>query len=342
MNSKIFVLSISILLPMIAACTPDQINSAIQSCRGNPECYEIIDSAIEEELADRGIVGGKMTNIELNNVYSFLEEFLLTEAGPMTAGKVAMLNDFGYPPTDGDLYFVQRMLYHEDSSGIPNDLFDFKNLNTENKQKVIHLGNKYLIYKVGSQQYRYEVYRSRSYILNIDLELSAFYWQDKKFVTPALMIEQMLNNYYPDYFARLTSTEEFYITNALNTTSYSDSGDFEYFTNGALGFYSKLNHNYYSIFATSSFFPNDRYEYRAILSKRSGLNSVSFYECYLGDSFDGSINEFLDMVISGEGIEIAEWNEETNNEDVLHEFKSHVANIENYSFKLKINSATSN
>ena len=53
----------------ITGCTNEQLQEAIEQCKGDEECYLIIDDAITEELSARGISGGVMTNVELEQVY---------------------------------------------------------------------------------------------------------------------------------------------------------------------------------------------------------------------------------------------------------------------------------
>jgi hypothetical protein len=241
------------------------------------------------------------------------------------------------------LYFVQRMLYHDDPNGLPNNIFDFRTFNVENKQKVLRFGDKYLLYKVGNQQFRYEVYRSRSYILNIDLELSAFYWENVKFVPPAIMLDQILNGYYPNHNVTLQSTEDYYIVNSLQHAIYGDY-DLDYFTSGSLGFYSKTTTKYYALFVSGSFGPiNDKnYDFGIHLSQRSGIQSIASFNFILNETFQGTIEQFLEHVIDEDGITFYEYHLQENSPTLLSDFNTHIQGVFDYEFDLFINEVSIN
>lgn len=57
------------LVSLLSACSNEQIQEAIDQCKDDPECVEIIDDVIDEELESRGITGGKMTGEEMLNIY---------------------------------------------------------------------------------------------------------------------------------------------------------------------------------------------------------------------------------------------------------------------------------
>jgi hypothetical protein len=76
MNKSQAVSLALLTVTLLVGCTPEQIDSAIRACQEDPACYVIIDDAIEDELSSRGITGGTMTNLELESVYEFFDEFL--------------------------------------------------------------------------------------------------------------------------------------------------------------------------------------------------------------------------------------------------------------------------
>jgi hypothetical protein len=202
---KIHALFISLVLaPLIASCTPDQINSAIEACKGDPACYEIIDTAIEEELASRGITGGKMTNVELNEATYFLETYLIgIEPHNINNYKLSQIirKNFllGSPPENqiilSSIDALVNDFYGSASYRIlPNlQIFNLANLNTEDKQ-LFYSGTsfnrtKHMIYKTGEDVYSYEVYGDEAYIFSLQLELDSLFFRDKRYISPHAMYE---------------------------------------------------------------------------------------------------------------------------------------------------------
>ena len=209
MNIKLLPLII-LLTPIIAACTPGQINEAIEACKGDPACFEIVDSAIEEELAARGITGGKMTNVEMNDVKNFLEGFTLG------LGE----NQFNYDKSNSiyqkNYYTGNLEEYTVLLNSMENLMDDFydrnntqlvPNLNVFNLDLVnpdfLQLFNtgtgfnrvKHLMYKVGNDVFNYEIYGEQDYIFNIHLELESIFFRDKRYISPVAIYDYFNENY---------------------------------------------------------------------------------------------------------------------------------------------------
>jgi hypothetical protein len=331
--NKRFAGSLALMtITLLASCTPEQIDSAIRACQEDPACYVIIDDAIDDELSSRGITGGTMTNLELESVYEFFDEFLLTESGLVTPGLIALLADYGYP--DNDLYYVQRMLYHEDSSGIPNDLFAFESFNPDFKQRVIFQGDKYLIYKVGNQQFRFEAYRSRSYILTIDLELEAFYWNDVKFITPALMLNRLESNYY-NSSNTLIIEEDYMIVDAFMEETFTEY-NLGQFSSGSLGVYDRSTHEYFAIYPGFSIY-SDYFDGYLSLIQREGLGSVRTYEYTITETYDGPLESFISYLNTSSTVSVRTNEGTVMDPTLLTDMEALFSRIPNYTFTYYVN-----
>ena len=338
---------IALIFPILIACSPEQINSAINACRSDASCYVIIDDAIQAELEGRGITGGSMTNVELENVYQLLEAFYVSEAGPTTPGLVALINQFGYEGYQMS-YYVQRMLYHIDSTGIPNDIFNFRSINQDTKQRVIHQGDKYLIYKIGYQQFRFEVYQSRAYILTIDLDLQSFYWNDVKFESPLLLLERMLSGYYTQSSSKIESYPNMYFLDALKHAAKPDYGLGVYSENN-VSFYHKNSKKNYSLFLGASITPSYQtggYEAKLFgyinaygyVDQTQGIAALSNgFSFVLNETFTGTFGSFFQQLILGQGIEILPEFEIENNAEILTEVLSSIEDIVDLPFVLFVN-----
>lgn len=179
MKSDLLLLSLSIILPVVTACTPDQINSAIEACQGDPECYEIIDDAIEEELESRGISGGKMTNVELNTVYGILDAY----TSPLNSILLSMANAV-LSETENSALNNQLAPYREDLQKLTQsnylilehlDYLKLRDINVDNLQLFIQNQTKYIIYKFSSSQFIYEILADQLITIKIDTDLEAVF-----------------------------------------------------------------------------------------------------------------------------------------------------------------------
>jgi hypothetical protein len=185
MNLKLSVFIVAVLLPFVAACSPDQINSVIEACKGDPVCYEIIDDAIEQELASRGIVGGQMTNNEMNAVYEFLKTYEKT-APPMinkthlaSAFFAHYQKDVNYLINGLEQSWLDIYLYLRDyTPDVWWDTFiDLQSINTDFKQLFYtdYLGAKIVIYKTSNNNFKYEIWTNSIDTFTIDLNVNRLY-----------------------------------------------------------------------------------------------------------------------------------------------------------------------
>jgi hypothetical protein len=210
MSYKFLAIISALSLPVISSCTPAQINSAIEACKGEPACYEIIDDAIKDELEARGITGGKMTNIEYNQVKIFLQTFIV---GP---GQ----HQFSYYKwteiTNKSYYLDGGISNHNLVSNVGSvanefngltehrvipsaDFLDLDLVNPDTKQ-LFYTGTnfdraKHLIFKIGANRFSYEIYASQSYVFSIDLDLSSLFLNEKRYISPQSIYEYFNENY---------------------------------------------------------------------------------------------------------------------------------------------------
>ena len=209
MNLKLLPLLSILLTPIIAACTPEQINEAIEACKGDPACFEIVDEAIEEELAARGITGGRMTNIEMEKVSTFLQSFTLGNnenqfnfyKSNVIQRKSFALNYEGPVQSFIDnLNNLENDFYINDSKVIPSlDIFNLPLINPENKQ-FFYQGSgltqvKYVLYKTGADVFVYEVYGDEEYIFSLHLGLESMFFRDNRYISPISMFKFYESNY---------------------------------------------------------------------------------------------------------------------------------------------------
>lgn len=273
----------------------NQNNLINDACYGQETCYIVNDPAIVNELQTRNISGGLMTNVELQMVTNYLTQYLLTEDGEVTLGFVAMLNHLGYEP-DPYLYFVQRMLYHNDPSGLPNRIFDMSRINALSVQYLNENGDKYILYKLGPDRFKYEIYLTRSYELTIDLSMPAFYWENVKFTTPRTMFQRFLDGTYQEQTITITEFEDFYFIDNRSVQTITGSNLNARHSHGSFGFYDKETHQYFTNYIWMSHNAID-FDFAFNIQEVAGLHALwdirfSFNEFFMGtfESFPAFIN----------------------------------------------------
>jgi len=281
------------------------------ACYGEEFCYVIDDPSIVSELQTRNINGGLMTNVEIELVYEHLEQFLLDEETDINQGMVAMLNLLGYP--EPEMYYPQRMLYHDDGGGIPNTIFDLRALNEENLQYFIHQGDKYIVYKIGPGRFSYEVYANRSYNLTIDLSMNAFYWNDVKFIPPLLVLERFKNNTVRNQTSTVVDLEDMIFIEDLSIYKTEDT----YFTGehtlGNIGFYHKATRQFYSIYMLTSY-GFSGVDFGMIFQNPVGIQSGREFRFSFINYYDGTYEGFPAFVSQPENITLSDLGQATLND----------------------------
>lgn len=76
---RVLVITTLLFVLILAACTPQEISDAIEDCQNDPDCNDVVDSAISDELESRGITGGLMTEQEIIDVQEVLSSYIYEE-----------------------------------------------------------------------------------------------------------------------------------------------------------------------------------------------------------------------------------------------------------------------
>jgi transcriptional regulator with XRE-family HTH domain len=275
----------------------------IDACYGQQNCYLINDPALVSELESRNISGGLMTNVEMEYVYTHLENYLIDERTSMNQGLVGLLDSLNYP--EPEMYYVLRMLYHNDPNGLPNYLFDLRSLNVDSGQYLLINNTKYIIYKIGPNRFKYEIYASRSYTLTIDLGMNAFYWNDFKFSPPLQIIDNFLNNSYPTHLAKLYDYDDFYLFEGLYT-QYIDEPYFSgEFMSGSFGFYHLELKLFIVAYISLSYGPS-YFNHEIMFQNRVGLYPARDLRFSFLNVFDSTYNLFPSFINEGNNISYPE------------------------------------
>lgn len=211
---KGFMVLVFGLMLLLVGCSNEQLKDAIESCKGDSECYEIVDSAIEEELASRGITGGKMNNKELERVYTLIEVYTFDESlygtddersfqGHILSSYVGHLQNFGFSLEDIQKFDVAVAFF---SGSNVNQMLEFKNANVDNLQYLIENGVKYVLYKESNNRFVLEVSGSELTTFTFDIDLDRVYL-DSTALSPMSYINDMYNKIYNQDKLKLFTTE---------------------------------------------------------------------------------------------------------------------------------------
>jgi DNA-binding XRE family transcriptional regulator len=275
-----------------------------QACYGESNCFVIDDPLISSELETRNLNGGLMTNVELDLVYEYLQQYRLDEATDVNGALIAMLNALGYP--EPEQYYVQRMLYHDDPSGLPNHLFDLAVINSDNLQYFIYQNDKYILYKIGHGRFKYEVYANQSYVLTIDLSMNAFYWNDFKFVPPLTTYQRFLNGEVTNQSGEFQVLPTFTLFENLKEETMQENNQVANHTLGTIAFYDSLQKATYVVFIGVSWSFVDGYELGVIMQQRDRIENVQEFRFELLHNFNGTYGTFPEFVLQNENIELKE------------------------------------
>jgi hypothetical protein len=208
MQYKLLTTVLTIIVPLVVSCTPEQINSAIEACKGDPACYEIIDQAIVDELASRGITGGKMTNIELNAVTTFLSLYK-NQPPPKIDNPIELSSSyaahfgrdyyFGTEQFSTNGWHINDFLNNYQPDPWWDTFIDLASINTQSKQLFYEnkFSAKVLIYKTSDNNFKYEIWTEKIDIFLIDLNINRLYFNNN-LTTPLFtnsITETMINDY---------------------------------------------------------------------------------------------------------------------------------------------------
>ncbi|QMS85133.1 hypothetical protein [Candidatus Xianfuyuplasma coldseepsis] len=232
---KKYILIVFSLLLLLSSCSNDQIKDAIDQCKGDPECYVIIDEAIEEELALRGITGGTMTSIEMQEIMDFLGSYIQgnsvmsNELVPYALERIPNIHLIV------NLEVFQSNEYHALSEYAK--YLDLATLNQDFKQYFIVDDERFIIYKTGVDQYLYEINTDQKLTFTIDLGLQKLYLNNMQLPQVSNLEETLLNDetqfppnviidMYDDFFVIVVSSNrqfDFEENELDDTFSYRES-----------------------------------------------------------------------------------------------------------------------
>ncbi len=273
-----------------------------QACYGESNCFVIDDPSISSELESRNIYGGLMTNVELDLVYEHLEQYRLDENTAVNGALIAMLNTLGYP--EPEQYYVQRMLYHDDPSGIPNHVFDLASINVDNLQYFLHQQVKYILYKIGPGRFKYEVYANQSFVLTIDLSMNAFYWNDFKFIPPLQTYQRFLNGEVDNQTGEFQVLSTFTLFENLKEDTILESNQVVNHTLGSIAFYNTIEKSTYVLYIGVSWSFVDGFELGVIIQQRHRLDNLQEFRFELLNNFDGTYDMFPAFILQNNNIDL--------------------------------------
>lgn len=326
------ILIFSVFSPLLYSCTPEQINSAIDECRGDPSCTLVIDSAIDQELEERGITGGRMTIEEMNTVVSFLESYIPSEF-PKNISNTTIAALFFYSNLIGDqlysfdgknYYPFQIYEYIQNFNTTENVLvrsfyvkyFNLNSLNPNANQLVyltdstLNRNVKLVIYKTGNKTYRYEIWENSIVIIDIDLLLNNLYVNNTLVNSLDPIPEEVTTSFMEDFY-NLSSIEfndsnsEYHYFSNLNEgrfVYFNQQEDISYNAYRVYMFDFNLNKFYHwEIF--SNYHENDKKTYITLVEyfNTSELGNGNAREVFLGTSklsLEFNFSELLEVISS--------------------------------------------
>lgn len=162
---------------------------AIDACYGEANCYLIQDTELISELSSRQISGGLMTNIELEKVYDFLDDYRwVDEERLQTYANRSMIEtylyyfNYDYKTYDTDQYYQFIGYFVNEEAQKAQDYLDFEIINLDQKQYFIHEDVKYVLYKTGFDSFVFEVFADTYVKYVIDLDFDALYFGEQRMI----------------------------------------------------------------------------------------------------------------------------------------------------------------
>lgn len=164
-------------------------NLAIDACYGETNCFLIQDTELISELSSRQISGGLMTNIELEKVYDFLDDYrwvdeerLQTHANRSMIETYLYYFNYDYKTYDTDEYYQFIGYFVNEEAQKAQDYLDFETINLDQKQYFIHEDVKYVLYKTGFESFVFEVFADTYVKYVIDLDFDALYYGEQRMI----------------------------------------------------------------------------------------------------------------------------------------------------------------
>lgn len=203
MNKENLLIVVLLFSIMLVGCSTEQIEDAIDECKNDPACYQIVDSAISTELESRGIQGGVMTKLELENVFTLFNQIKDTydlttlwvwNSNDETIFDELQSNCSSANCTDEQMqYFelINQYVHQENNLSI----FAIKEL-FENEKQYLEIDQaKHILYSVGNNTYKYEI-RSAYTVLEylIDLDFNTITGLDEQYFLYENSLSGVINN----------------------------------------------------------------------------------------------------------------------------------------------------
>lgn len=147
------VIIIGFLIVLLSSCSNEQLKDAVDQCKGDPECYTIIDDVITEELESRGITGGSMTVGEMSSVLELYNkyhwDYNYIEMNMLDTIQMEKDGNFSTDELTGINNYFNSM----------NSLNNFKiqTLYDNQKQYLLQDDTRHIIYKLSKDVFIYEI-----------------------------------------------------------------------------------------------------------------------------------------------------------------------------------------
>lgn len=235
----------------------------LESCYGQEDCEFIDDPSIVNELTERSITGGIMTNVELNLVYALMDQYVwraneTTNTIPRKqyVEKVLDSMNFDFGVHASALHDAMYQYFLSERVIKTYEYLDFASVNEENKQLIIRNNIKYVMYKTGDDTFSYEVFDpSFVYRYDIDLSLETIYGGDQALVKQVeTAIDALLfgaynrpieDNAHYWYFENLIASEHSYFVTYREEKANQNPAMVQLFT---------LNHQTGEVYTFESYF----------------------------------------------------------------------------------------
>jgi hypothetical protein len=145
-----------------------------------------------------------MPNVEMLQLTEFLQTYTLGPgSNQMTRQKIDEITTknfyAGNPESNIEIIASLESLMNDfydmnQSSPFPNlEIFDITAINSDFKQ-LFYTGTsfnrtKHVIYKTGTDVFKYEIFGSQEFVFNIQIELDSIFFRDKRYISPLAIYE---------------------------------------------------------------------------------------------------------------------------------------------------------
>jgi transcriptional regulator with XRE-family HTH domain len=157
----------------------------VDSCFGETSCYWIDDSALSLELTSRGLSEGKMTNVELSMVNSFLKTYIPLVDVPLSSYLLEALYyahyqsniSYEFENSTYDWFMIHTYLSSYDPLSKEHYFLDLDRVNTQQKQFFYteNFSAKVVLYKTSTLNFTYEIWTDTIDVYKIDLYAEKLY-----------------------------------------------------------------------------------------------------------------------------------------------------------------------